>query len=344
MPNQVEVRAPGRVNLIGDHTDYTGGLALPLAIDRQIVVRGVDSDEPVLTLTSDQDLVSARIPLPATGVANVDPPWARRVAAIAAELKRERGFAGSIESTVPIGAGLSSSGALGVGLALALGAGAGHSRLDVALLCQRAQHAATGVPAGILDEMASLHGMDGHAMSLDCHDLTVEPVRLPENAEVVVKYISHRTVVGSPYSDRVAACHAAEQIIGPLRLARTQDLPSLTDPVLLARARHVVTENERVRHSVEALKSEDLVTVGRLMTASHVSLRDDYEVSTPDLDAAVEALISTPGVYGARLTGAGFGGCVIALAAPGAVKDAWVMRAVDGAEVVTGPSNYYRAP
>jgi galactokinase len=142
----------------------------------------------------------------------------------------------------------------------------------------------------------------------------------------------------------VAACHAAEQVIGPLRLAQTQDLASLTDPVLLARARHVVSENERVRHSVEALKSEDLATVGRLMTASHVSLRDDYEVSTPDLDAAVEALISTPGVYGARLTGAGFGGCVIALATPGAVKDAWVMRAVDGAEVVTGPANYYRAP
>ena len=344
MPNQVEVRAPGRVNLIGDHTDYTGGLALPLAIDRRIVVRGVDRDEPVITLTSDQDPIPATIPLPATGVANVEPPWARRVAAIAAELGRERGFVGSIESTVPIGAGLSSSGALGVALALALGASAGRSRLDIALLCQRAQQVATGVPAGVLDEMASLHGIDGHAMLLDCHDLTVEPVPLPENAEVVVKYVSHRTVAGSPYADRVAACHAAEQVIGPLRLAQTQDLSSLTDPVLLSRARHVVTENERVRHSVEALKSEDLVTVGRLMTASHVSLRDDYEVSTPDLDVAVEALISTRGVYGARLTGAGFGGCVIALAAPGAVEDAWVMRAVDGAEVVTAPSNYYRAP
>jgi galactokinase len=344
VPSHVEVRAPGRVNLIGDHTDYTGGLALPLAIDRQIVVRGIDRDEPLITLSSDQDPIPASIPLPATGVAAVEPLWARRVAAIAVELGRERGFAGSIESTVPIGAGLSSSGALGVALALALGASAGHSRLDIALLCQRAQQAATGVPAGVLDEMASLHGVDGHAVLLDCHDLTVEPVRLPENAEVVVKYISHRTVAGSPYSDRVAACHAAEQFIGPLRLAQTQDLASLTDPVLLARARHVVSENQRVRHSVEALQSEDLATVGRLMTASHVSLRDDYEVSTPDLDAAVEALISTPGVYGARLTGAGFGGCVIALAAPGAVKDAWVMRAVDGAEVVTGPSNYYRAP
>ena len=340
---QIETRAPGRVNLIGDHTDYTGGLALPVAIDRQIVVRGVDTDEPVITLISDQDATPATIPLPAV-VADTEPLWARRVAAIAAELGREHGFTGSVESTVPIGAGLSSSGALGVALALALGADANQSRLDVALLCQRAQQAATGVPAGILDEMASLHGLDGHAVLLDCHDLTVEPVPLPEGAEIVVRYVSHRTVAGSPYSERVAACHAAEEVIGPLRLAGMEDLSPLSDPVLLARARHVVSENERVRNCVEAFRSGDLKTAGQLMTASHISLRDDYEVSTPDLDSAVETLVSNPGVFGARLTGAGFGGCVIALARPGAVNDAWVMRAVDGAEVVTGRSNYYRAP
>jgi galactokinase len=340
---RVEVRAPGRVNLIGDHTDYTGGLALPLAIDREIVVRGVDSDEPVITLTSDQDATPATVPLPVAGIADTAPPWARRVAAIAAELGREHGFAGSVESTVPIGAGLSSSGALGVALALALDTDADRSRLEVALLCQRAQQAATGVPAGILDEMASLHGRDGHALLLDCHELTIEPVPLPEDAEVVVKYISHRTVAGSPYSDRVAACNAAEEVIGPLRLARVEDLSRLRDPVLLARARHVVSENERVRQCVEALRAGHLDVAGRLMTASHISLRDDYEVSTPDLDSAVETLVSTPGVYGARLTGAGFGGCVIALAEPEAVMDAWVVRAVDGAEVVSGGSNYYRA-
>jgi galactokinase len=342
--DRVEVRAPGRVNLIGDHTDYTGGLALPLAIDRQIVVRGFDSDEPVITLTSDQDATPATIPLPVAGIADTEPPWARRVAAIAVELGREHGFAGSVESTVPIGAGLSSSGALGVALALALDTDADRSRLDVALLCQRAQQAATGVPAGILDEMASLHGLDGHAVLLDCHDLTVEPVPLPEGAEVVVRYVSHRTVAGSPYSERVAACHAAEEVIGPLRLAGMEDLSPLSDPVLLARARHVISENERVRQSADAFRSGDLRAAGRLMTASHISLRDDYEVSTPDLDSAVETLVSTPGVYGARLTGAGFGGCVIALAEPGAVTDAWVMRAVDGAGVVTGRSNYYRGP
>jgi len=342
--HQVEVRAPGRVNLIGDHTDYTGGLALPLAIDRHVVVRGVDLDEPLLTFSTDQDPVTATIPLPAASVSNIEPKWARRVAAIAVELGRERGFMGSIESTVPIGAGLSSSGALGVALALALGADAGRSRLEVALLCQRAQQAATGVPAGVLDEMASLHGVEGHAVLLDCHDLTVEPVPLPNDAEVVVRYVSHRTVVGSPYSDRVAACRAAETVVGPLRVASVEDLSSLTDPVLLARARHVVSENDRVRQCVAALRAGDVEAAGELMTASHVSLRDDYEVSTPHLDAAVEELLSTSGVYGARLTGAGFGGCVIALAAPGAAREGWVMRAVDGAEVVSGGSNYYRAP
>jgi galactokinase len=341
--DQVETRAPGRVNLIGDHTDYTGGLALPLAIDREIVVRGFEDDEPRLSLTSDQDPVPANIPLPVSGVEDIEPPWARRVAAIAAELGRVRGLSGSVESTVPIGVGLSSSGALGVALALALGA-AGRSRLEIALLCQRAQHAATGVPAGMLDEMASLHGIEGHAVLLDCHDLTVEPVPLPDGAEVLVRYVSHRTVAGSPYSDRVVACRAAEAEIGPLRLAHPDDLSSIADPLLRARARHVVTENERVRQCVEALRAGDLVEAGWLMTASHVSLRDDYEVSTPGLDAAVEALAATPGVYGARLTGAGFGGCVVALTQKGAVADGWVVRAVDGAAVTAIPSHYYRLP
>ena len=340
----MEVRAPGRVNLIGDHTDYTGGLALPFAIDRQIVIKGTDRDEPLLTLASEQDPIPASFPLPVVRLSDIEPGWARRVAAIAAQLGREQGFSGKIDSTVPIGAGLSSSGALGIAVALALGAAVGHSRLEVALLCQRAQQAATGVPAGILDEMASLYGLEGHAVLLDCHELTVQPVVIPDGAELVVKYISHRTVVGSPYTERVEACRAAEAVIGPLRLAGIDDLTSLTDPVLLARARHVVTENWRVRQCVAALRAGDLETVGRLMTASHVSLRDDYAVSTPDLDSAVESLVSTPGVYGARLTGAGFGGCVIALAEPGVVKDGWVVRAVDGAEVVSDRSNYYPAP
>ncbi len=253
-PDRVEARAPGRVNLIGDHTDYTGGLALPLAIDREIVVEGVDRGDLRITLSSDQDPIPADFPVPISSIEQIEPTWAKRIAAIAGELRRERGFAGSVTSTVPIGAGLSSSGAFGVAIALALGAGSERSRLEIALLCQRAQQAATGVPAGVLDEMASLHGVEGHAILLDCHDLTVDPVPLPPRAEIVVRYVSHRTVAGSPYSDRVTACAAAEAEIGPLRLAAPSDVASITDPVLRARARHVVTENERVRQCVDALR------------------------------------------------------------------------------------------
>jgi galactokinase len=334
---RVVVRAPGRVNLIGDHTDYTGGLALPMAIDRQVVVEGVDTPGSLVSLISDQDPAPARFPLPVDSLDAIEPVWARRVAAIASGLGRETGFAGSVTSTVPIGAGLSSSGALGVGIALALGAAESLTRLEIALLCQRAQQAATGVPAGVLDEMASLHGMAGHAILLDCHDLATEAVPLPEEAEIVVRYVSHRTVAGSPYAERVAACHDAEQQIGPLRSATLEDVGTITDPALQARARHVVSENQRVRDCAAALREDDLGAAGALMTASHISLRDDYEVSTPALDEAVETLNAIEGVYGARLTGAGFGGCVIALTRPGVITDAWVMTAVDGAGMAEEP-------
>lgn len=333
----VRVRAPGRVNLIGDHTDYTGGLALPLAIDREVVVEGIDQEHPLVTLTSDQDPEPARFSLPVTSLDPIAPAWAKRVAAIASELVRERGFVGSVTSTVPIGAGLSSSGALGVGIALALGAGDSHTRVEIALLCQRAQEAATGVPAGVLDEMASLHGVAGHAILLDCHDLATEAVPLPEEAQIVVRYVSHRTVAGSPYSERVAVCRDAEARIGPLRSASLEDVAAIDDPMIRRRARHVVSENQRVRDCVTALQRGDLDEAGALMTASHISLRDDYEVSTPDLDRAVEALNDIPGVHGARLTGAGFGGCVIALARPGAVAGGWVVEAVDGAGMAGEP-------
>jgi galactokinase len=185
--------------------------------------------------------------------------------------------------------------------------------------------------------MASLHGVAGHAILLDCHDLATETVRLPEQAEIIVLYVSHRTVAGSPYAERVASCQAAEREIGPLRLASIDDVATITDPVQRARARHVVSENQRVRDCAAALEAGDLATAGRLMTESHVSLRDDYEVSTPELDRAVETLNGTTGVYGARLTGAGFGGCVIALAEAGAVTDGWVVQAVDGAGMADEP-------
>lgn len=330
----VEARAPGRVNLIGDHTDYTGGLALPIAIDRHTVVRGASNDSPLLTLHSDQDPNPAEVPLPVGNVLDADPGWPRLVAALAHLLQLRRGFAGTVTSTIPIGAGLSSSAALEVSLALAFDQDGPRSPLAMARLCQEAEHLATGAPTGIMDQLVSLAGVAGHGLLLDCAVGEYEPIPLPPEAEIVVRFVAERRVADSAYADRVRACALAEAEIGPLRLADEQSVAALSDPILRSRARHVVTENRRVRDFAVALGAGDLGAAGRLMTESHASLRDDYQVSTPQLDRAVSAFLGTPGVFGARLTGAGFGGCVVALTKPGAVDDALVVQAVDGATVI----------
>ena len=322
------VRAPGRVNLIGEHTDYTGGLVLPLAIDRWTEISFVVGGERV-ELSSTDDPRPAVLGLAVDDAASVEPPWARYVAGVVAEVRPTVGLRGRVTTTIPVGAGLSSSAALEVACALALGAEG--DAPTIARLGQRAEHRATGVPTGILDQLAITAGVEGHALLIDCHDLAIEPVAMPEGVDVVVRFVARRTLVGSAYADRVAECTAAERGIGPLRLASTADVGRIADPVIRARARHVVTENQRVRDVVAALRAGDLVAVGGLLHEGHRSLRDDYATSTPAMDAAVAALMATPGVYGARMTGGGFGGCVIALAEPGAVNDGWTVRAVDGA-------------
>ncbi len=329
----VEARAPGRVNLIGDHTDYTGGLVLPMAIDRWTTVRGVRCDGHV-RLRSDADDVTLHLTLPVLDPAAVRPPWGRYVAAVAAELGPSAlGLDGTVTTTVPLGAGLSSSAALEVATALALG----HHGPSLALaqLCQRAEHRAVGVPCGIMDQLAAAAGVEGAALFIDCTALTVTPVPMPDDVEVVVVHSGQeRVLAGSAYATRAAECATAEQDVGPLRRATLTAVEAITDPVVRRRARHVVTENERVRQTADALRSGDVVAAGHLMTASHASLRDDFEVSTPVLDSLVTRLLAVPDVLGARLTGAGFGGCVVALARPGARIEGWVVRPVGGAALV----------
>jgi len=327
---RVIARAPGRVNLIGDHTDYTGGLVLPMAVDRATMVEGEVVDEPYVTLRSDQDDDVAVVGLAVDQPRQVTPPWARYVAGVIHELRPQHGFRGEVTSTVPMGSGLSSSAALELAVALALGFEG--EPLALAQLCQRAEHVATGVPCGIMDQLASAAGVAGHALLIDCHRLDVTPVPFPTGVDVLVVHSGQpRALVDSAYAARVAECAAAERVIGPLRLASRGDLRRITDPVVEARARHVVGENERVRHVADALAAGDIAEVGRVMVASHESLRDLYEVSTPVLDALVQRLVATPGVFGARLTGAGFGGCVVALAEPNAVDDGWLVRPSAGA-------------
>jgi galactokinase len=326
-----EARAPGRVNLIGDHTDYSGGLVLPMAIDRWTTVR-LDPGGTDVHLDSADEAEPAVVPLDVAAPEALSPPWARYVAGVVAELGPAVGGRGSVSTTLPVGAGLSSSAALEVAVALALDPSYAGRPLDLARRCQAAEHRASGVPTGIMDQLTSAAGVDGHALLIDCHTLDVRPVPLPAAAEVVVRFIAHRTLIGSEYAERVAECGEAEAVIGPLRLADAAAVEQIEHEPVRRRARHVVTENERVRQLAEALTKGDLVAAGALMTASHASLRDDFAVSTPQMDAAVEALVGVPGVYGARMTGGGFGGCVVALSAPGVV-DGWVVRAVEGAAV-----------
>ena len=330
--------APGRVNLIGDHTDYTGGFVLPMALELGTTVEfEPDSSATEITLESAAEREPAVVPLDVTDPAGVEPGWARYVAGVVWAVRPASGGRGRITTTLPVGAGLSSSAALEVAVALAVGFEG--EPLPLAEACQRAEQAASGVPCGIMDQLASAAGVDGHALLIDCTTRAVTPVALPpaEECEVVVVHSGQqRALAGSAYAERRAQCEAAAAIVGPLRDATPRDLDASEDPVVRARARHVVTENGRVEAFVHAMQNHDLDGAGRLMLASHASLRDDFDVSTPVLDRLVEQLAATPGVFGARLTGAGFGGCTVALARPGALGDidGWRVRPGAGARLL----------
>ena len=258
------------------------------------------------------------------------------MAGVVAQLRPAEGFTGEVTTTLPIGAGLSSSAALEVALALALGFEG--STTDLARLTQRAEQQASGVPCGIMDQLASAAGATGHALLIDCHALTIEPIAVPDDLEIrVIHSGQERQLADSAYAERTASVDAAEAVLGPLRLlADPAAADELADPILRRRARHVITENARVRTVADALPSGDLDAVGRALVASHVSLRDDFEVSTPVLDTLVDRLNATEGVIGARLTGAGFGGCVVALTRPGTLQEGWLVRPSAGAHLTLG--------
>ena len=331
-------RAPGRVNLIGDHTDYTGGLVLPMAIDRHTTIVFERSDD--VLATSDNFDGEVRFGLPVGNAAAVQPAWGRYIAGVAAAMSERhmtpRGFTGTVTTTVPIGGGLSSSAALEVAAALAFGIDA--DATTIAAVCRRAEHLATNVPCGIMDQLTSVAGVKDHALLIDCHSLDVTPIRIPESLAVWVVEISTRTLDGSEYPARVAQCAVAEREIGPLRLADVQSANRIVDPVVRARARHVVTENERVRQFAAALAAGDFRAAGQLMIASHASLRDDFATSTTQMDAAVEHFSQVPGVYGVRMTGGGFGGCIVVLG-DADIDDAAIVgmrvHAADGASLTT---------
>ncbi|MEY4364807.1 MAG: galactokinase [Actinomycetota bacterium] len=313
------VVVPGRVNLIGDHTDYSGGLVLPMAIDRFTTLSYEAVDGPTV-LTSDD---------------TSDAQWLRYPAAVADEMRGAgtavRAIRGHVTTTIPVGAGLSSSAALEIACALAFGFEG--DATELALLTRRAEHRATGVPTGIMDQLCIASARAGHATLIDCRTHVVTHVPVPDDVRFVVRFVAHRTLAGSGYADRVAECAAAEREIGPLRDATPADAARITDATVRSRARHVVTENARVTAFADAMRAGDWRGAGRLMTESHRSLDADYGVSTPRMNDAVEELLATPGVLGARMTGGGFGGCVVAMCRPGKVVPGWSVNPSAGPEV-----------
>ena len=327
----MRVFAPGRVNLIGDHTDYSGGLVLPMAIDLGTTIVG-DRGGDTVVLRSDSGEGIAEIPIAIVDPASATPDWARYVAGVVAELRPSQGFAGEITTTVPLGAGLSSSASLEVAVALAIGDE--RDPLRLARLCQRAEHRGAGVPCGIMDQLTVADAVEGHALLIDCHSLEWRAVRIPDDVSIYAVHCGEeRRLMGSAYAERRADCAAAEGIVGPLRDATIDLVEAIPDARVRRRACHVVSENGRVRAFAAALERGDYVRAGALMGESHRSLRDDFEVSTAALDRLVDRLGATPGVFGARLTGAGFGGCVVVLATSDAEITGWHLRPSAAARV-----------
>jgi galactokinase len=320
----VEARAPGRVNLIGEHTDYNGGFVLPIATPQSTRVSlAPRSDRVVRVRSVDMEGEEASYSLGAEARRG---HWIDYVQGVTAALRwagvEVGGFDALVESDVPVGAGLSSSAAIEVATLRALREAFGLDLDDVkiALLAQRGENDLVGAPVGVMDPMACSLADTSSALFLDARSLAYELIPFPAAAGLCVidSGITHDHTAGE-YGLRRAECERAAELLGvpQLRDLCLSDLPraaALPEP-LGRRVRHVVSENDRVLKARDALRSGDLSALGSLFDASHRSMRDDYEVSTPEIDVLVEIAQSLPAVYGARLTGGGFGGCVVVLAA-----------------------------
>lgn len=314
-------RAPGRANLIGEHTDTSGGLVLPAAIDRAIYLEARLGGDRIRL---ESEGAGESVDIPADGSELPPGGWGRIVGAVAAELavagRAAVGLQGRLTSVLPQGAGLSSSAALEVVVALALLDAAADTcdPAELAELCRRAEHRAVGIPSGVMDQMASLLGRADHAVLIDCATLDHRTIPLPsDHILLVVDSGVQRQLGHTGYARRTQEVERATQVLAGRRPADVapEELPELMarlEPVLARRLRHVVTENDRVREAVAALEAGDLQRLAGLLAAGHASLRDDFEVSTPELDSLVELSIAA-GATAARMTGGGFGGSILAL-------------------------------
>jgi len=332
-------RAPGRVNIIGEHTDYNDGFVLPAAIERETLIVAAPRDDGQVRLVAlDLGRTTVFGLDEVGGYGGSDPvpsaaePWSNYVRGAAAGLLAAgypvRGLDALVHGNVPIGAGLSSSAAIEMAAIQAFAAAGGFSvpADQAARIGQRAEHVFAGTNCGLMDQLASALGQPDHVLLIDCRDLSFRPVPVPPAAAILIADTAvRRQLAGSAYNERRAQCEAAARALGvpALRDATLEMLEKVELPAVVSRrARHVITENDRVLETVAALEKGDLAMAGLLMNASHASLRELYEVSCFELDVMVELLRGQSGCYGARLTGAGFGGCAVALMDAAAVQTA----------------------
>lgn len=332
------IRAPGRVNLIGEHTDYNEGLVFPMAIEPEVRLACRARRDGLVRLASSVypgQVVEFSVQRP---IERGEPAWANYSRGVAAEMVAAgiplSGMDCMLSNTLPVGGGLSSSAAIEVGTALALltVSGAEMSPERIALLSQKAEHEYAGVPVGIMDQTAVASGKAGHAMLLDCRDLSKRFVPIDPNdlRVVIANTMAKHELTGGEYAARRRQCeegvaffrksNPAVRALRDVTMAQVEAAEGKLPDVVFRRCRHVVGEIARAAEGAEKLKQEQYDAFGELMVESHQSLRDDYEVSSPELDFLSEEAMKVKGVYGARMTGGGFGGCIVALTQPRAVE------------------------
>jgi galactokinase len=325
----VSSRAPGRANLIGEHTDYNLGFVLPLAINREIVLVAHERDDEIISLYSID--FGEKIEFnPSSTSYNSQYSWSNYFQGVVYFFRQKgyslKGMNVAIKGNIPIGSGLSSSAAFEIAAAFLLKKmnNIDIANIEVINLCQKAENEFVGVKCGIMDQFTSCMAQRGKAILLDCKDLSYEYINIPEGITIALCDTGvKRELANSEYNRRRAECDKAVlqlksylKHINSLRDVTMQDLEkygSKLDSLLLKRSRHVISENYRVMEAVNCLNNNDLNKLGQLMYASHKSLKDDYQVSCPELDTMVEIAQDCPYVYGARMMGAGFGGCTISL-------------------------------
>lgn len=363
-PATMLVRAPGRVNLIGEHTDYNDGFVLPMAIDRAVWIALRPRDDRRVRLYSADFDETAEFSL--DELRNEGNSWVEYIKGVAFVLQSEgypvSGWEGVIAGDVPIGAGLSSSAAVEMASARAFAAldGWPWDARVMAKAGRRVENEWIGVNSGIMDQMISAAGRAGHALLIDCRSLETEAVPLPPGGVVVIlDTMTRRGLVDSEYNDRRMQCERAAAVMGVPAL-RDADMELLyrksgdLDPVTARRAKHVISEDQRTLDAAAVMRQGDAVAMGRLMNESHISMRDDFEISRREMDTMVELAQADPNCYGARMTGGGFGGAAVALVrvegaepfaaavssayrqATGLDPQVYICAATDGAAVVRG--------